>query len=232
MNRDYCTEASFIKDVATHEMKVLRDDGFNRHIRFSRPDTNCYHFELITWPGKLCYTGDMGTYVFSRIEDMFQFFRTNKNDFNYNKKGLSINLGYWSEKLLAIDGGRSGGKVLEFDEERFNQVIMERLVEWVKSHKDSTTKDERRDLWDAVISEVINANGDSGGMRKQIAAHDFYHTVNNLHDFYFQDLWESNMEKYTYHFTWCCYALAWGIEQYDNQAQLLAAQLALQTNAA
>lgn len=218
-----CTETSFLKDVATHQMHILRDDGINRHIRFSRPNTNCYHFDLITWAGKLCYTGDMGTYVFSRIEDMFQFFRTDKNDFNYNKNGLSINLGYWSEKLLAVDGGRSGGKIREFDEDKFNKVIISHLVEWIREHKESTSKDERRDLWDTVISDVIQADGDSDGIRKQIAGHDFHHTVNSQHDFYFQDLWESNMQQYTYHFKWCCYALAWGIEQYDKKLELMAA---------
>jgi hypothetical protein len=223
MSRDGCTEASFLKDVATHQMTVIRDDGVNRHIRFSRPDTSCYHFDLITWPGKLCYTGDMGTYVFSRIEDMFEFFRADREYGKTKGRNLSINLGYWSEKLLAVDGGRSGGNVQEFDEERFNQVIMEHLVDWVKSHKDSTTKEQRRDLWDAVIDEVINAEGDSGGMRKQIAGHDFHHKVNSKIDFYFQDLWDYHTQKYTYHFVWCCYALAWGVEQYDNQAQLLAA---------
>jgi len=220
---DHCTEESFLKDVASHGIQILRDDGVNRHVRFSRPNTSCYRFDLITWPGKICYTGDMGTYVFSRIEDMFEFFRTDKNDFNYNKNGLSINRGYWSEKLLAVDGGRSGGKVQEFDEERFDKVIMERLVEWIREHRESTTKEERRELWEAVVSEVINADGDSDGMRKQIAGHDFHHTVNRRHDFYFQDLWESSTERYTYHFTWCCYALAWGIQQYDKQRELLAA---------
>ena len=73
-----CTEQSFLKDVAEHQMTVLRDDGVNRHVQFRRPGTICMGFELITWPGYLCYTGDMGTYVFRRLEDMFEFFRTDR----------------------------------------------------------------------------------------------------------------------------------------------------------
>ncbi|PPC90275.1 MAG: hypothetical protein CTY35_14530 [Methylotenera sp.] len=217
-----CTEERFLKDVSTHQMKILRDDGVNRHIRFSRPNTSCCHFDLITWTGKLCYTGDMGTYVFARIEDMFEFFRSDRKYGKSKGRNLSINLGYWSEKLLAVDGGRSGGSVQEFDEGAFNKVVMNYLLEWIKEHRDSTTKEDRRDLWDAVISEVINADGDTGGMRKQIAGHDFHHTVNSKHEFYFQDLREYNTESYTYHFIWCCYALAWGIEQYDKELELLA----------
>lgn len=84
---------SFMRDVATHEMTVFRDDGLYRHIRFRRPNTMRTHFDLITYPGYLCYSGDMGTYVFSRLDDMFEFFRTDRD----------INPGYWSEKLQAVD---------------------------------------------------------------------------------------------------------------------------------
>ena len=73
-----CPEAIFLRDVAEHEMIVVRDDGVHRHIRFKKPGTSCMHFDLITWPGYLCYTGDMGTYVFSRLTDMFEFFRTDR----------------------------------------------------------------------------------------------------------------------------------------------------------
>jgi hypothetical protein len=105
----------FIKDVSQHKMQILRDDGLYRHIRFKRENTSCYYFDLITWPGALCYTGDMGTFVFSRIPDMFEFFRTD------GEKGadLRINPGYWSEKLLAVDGGRHSASPMEFDPHKF-----------------------------------------------------------------------------------------------------------------
>lgn len=211
------TEAAFLKDVATHEMHVLMDNGVYRHIRFKRPGTGCMHFDLITYPGYLVYSGDMGCYVFSRMEDMFEFFRMGKNDWNYNRKGgLSINLGYWSEKLQAVDGNRTAAGATEFDEDRFKQAVMGDLVSWIREHRDETTKDERRELWDAVIFEVIDADGDSGGYRKQAAAHDFSHSVNDrLGNFYFRDFWEHNLTRYTHRFIWCCYALAWGIQKYD-----------------
>lgn len=60
------TESTFLREVSQHSMTVIRDDGVNRHLRFRRPETNCMGFDLITWAGHLCYTGDMGTYVFSR----------------------------------------------------------------------------------------------------------------------------------------------------------------------
>lgn len=72
-----CTEERFLRDVAKHEMTVIRDDGVHRHIRFKQPDSGMMFFDLITWPGFLCYCGDMGTYVFQRTQDMFGFFRKN-----------------------------------------------------------------------------------------------------------------------------------------------------------
>jgi hypothetical protein len=153
----------------------------------------------------------MGTYVFRRLTDMFEFFRTDRE---YNEKRgrkLGIDLSYWAEKLQAMP--RDGVK--EFDENRFNSVIRERLVNWMRDNRDRTSKEERRDLWDAVHDEVFSVDSDSGGHRKQIAAHDFAHTVRKGLRFGFQDLWESNFERYTFHFVWVCYAIAWGIKTYD-----------------
>ncbi|MDD2664417.1 MAG: hypothetical protein PHD19_11755 [Dechloromonas sp.] len=211
-----CPEARFLKDVAEHEMIVIRDDGVHRHIRFQKPGTYCMHFDLITWPGYLCYTGDMGTYVFSRLDDMFEFFRTDREHQRLRDgRTLAINPGYWGEKLQAVERCGDDGRYREFSEDKFARAVIGDLVEWVRSHAYETTKEERRELWDAVVSDVIGADGDSGGYRKQCAAHDFNHRVNRRVEFYFQDFWENNVMDYTHGFIWCCYALAWGVAKYD-----------------
>lgn len=209
------TEQSFLKDVAEHKMTVLRDDGVYRHIRFAKPGTGCMHFDLITYPGYLVYSGDMGCYVFSRLNDMFQFFRTDREHMHKGRK-LGINLGYWSEKLQAVDGNRHKARATEFSEEKFKRVILEYLVSWVRGNAYRTTKAERRELWDEVMNDVLGADGDSGGYRMQAAAHDFYHTTSSRISFQFDDLFEHDFTEYTYHFIWCCYAIAWGVMQYDN----------------
>lgn len=66
----------FERDVAEHQMQVLRDDRLYRHLLFKKPGTGCYHFNIVTYPGTLVYTGDMGSFVFQRLEDMFEFFRS------------------------------------------------------------------------------------------------------------------------------------------------------------
>lgn len=81
----------FPKDVADHELTILRDDGLYRHLRCAQPGTGSYWFEIVTWPGALAIRGDAGDgYLFSRIDDMLEFFR---------RPDQRINPQYWAEKL-------------------------------------------------------------------------------------------------------------------------------------
>lgn len=195
----------FARDVAEHQMQVLRDDGLYRHLRFRRPDSFAYYFDLITYPGGLLFRGDMGAYAFERLDDMFEFFRTDAG------RGDGINPGYWAEKLVAID--RSGLK--EFDEDAFRSRVMWDLIQWMRYNRDRTTKEERRELWDHVVWEVIDAEEDVDGARKKIALHDFQHQVNSRLQFEFHDCWEWSFDDYRFHFYWACYAIAWAVKQYD-----------------
>ena len=121
MKDQACTEKRFLDNVAHHDMTILRNDGVDRHLRFRKPGTIIYGFDLITWPGHLCITGDCGTYVFSRVDDMFCFFRMSINDFNHHKdRAVNINPGYWGEKLLSV--GRNAG-YKEFDESAFKDRV-------------------------------------------------------------------------------------------------------------
>lgn len=196
--------ADFLKDVDRHEIRIIRDEGVNRHIRFSRPGTSCMHFDLIAWSGYLCYTGDMGTYVFSRLDDMFEFFRTDRNDYNYNKDGLSINPQYWGEKLQAVDKG-DGFK--QYSADKFHGIIWE----IINSHivDDELTEEQAASLREAVADDVL-ANNDESEEMAHAAARDFEHE-----GFEFSDFWEHDLKDYSYRFMWCCRALAWGIAKYD-----------------
>lgn len=185
------TEAEFLKDVSGHEITVLRDDGLYRHIRLKRPNTGVMRFDLLTWPGYLAFTGDMGTFVFSRVADMFEFFRAGENAGDR----LPINLGYWHEKLDAID--RTDGSY-KWSQEKFEQQVRARLDEAEAS----------AEVRQAAEDEVIRApDGEYDSMR---AAIDFKHD-----GFTFSDFWETNCHEFTYRFIWCCYAMVWGIRKYD-----------------
>lgn len=220
-----CTQERFLRNVAEHAMTVIRDDGVSRHIRFARPGTGSMHFDLITWPGYLCYTGDMGTYVFQRTTDMFEFFRTDRKNRRDPSK-LAINLSYWTEKLVAVDGGRHGGKVEAFEESKFKRVIGEWVDGWVKEAKESESLDAEgiRELWAQVKDEIyspLNDGDHDGAMR---AAHEFTYPPGRYWPqkpiWQFTDLFEHDFTEYTHSIVWCCYALAWGIEQYDAAKQV------------
>lgn len=79
----------FERDTAEHALTVKLDDGLYRHLRFQKPGSWQYGYDLVTWPGFLAYTGDMGEYLFARTADMFDFFAA----------GPGINPDYWGEKL-------------------------------------------------------------------------------------------------------------------------------------
>jgi len=214
------TEQSFLKDVATHQMTVLMDNGLYRHVRFKKPGSYDMHFDLVTYPGFLVYSGDMGCYVFSRLDDMFQFFRSDRLE--RDGKKLYINLGYWAEKLQAVDGNRRKGSAMEYCQDKMEAVIKEQRLTWIRERE--IDKEQRRELWEELDNLMADLNGDEG--------HD-YHLVNNWDytpftgavrshgsaRFYFQDLWDHNFQEYTHHFTWCCYALAWAIQVYDEAKQ-------------
>lgn len=188
------SEESFLRDVAQHQMAVLRDDGLDRHLRFMSPNTSNQYFDLITWRGSLCFTGDMGTFVFSRIADMFEFFRD-----DHPNGHLRINMGYWSEKLDAADR-RTGGY------EKFEPALFrKRVMEYAKDC------DADRDTLRAIRDRVLPHADDAEAMA-YAAACGF-----ERDGFRLQDFWEINCRDYTYHFVWCCYALAWGIQKYDAQ---------------
>ena len=105
----------FAADIARHEMKIELDQPPHRSIVFKRPDSSTFMFRLVTYPGGLCITGDVETFVFERSRDMFEFFR-----------GERVNLGYWAEKIQATS--KNGGHH-EFDPERFLTHVDELIAE-------------------------------------------------------------------------------------------------------
>lgn len=202
-----CPESRFLGDVSEHEMIIFKDDGVHRHIRFKKPGTGCMHFDLITWPGYLCYTGDMGTYVFSRLNDMFEFFRTDREYMRLREgQTLAINPGYWGEKLQALD---SSDGLKKWSEEKFKKRAQEDFDGWIDGS--DFTDEQKEAAREQFAEDVIDQIGWCG---KETA-------YRNMIDFEFngetpfQDWWEVDTDEDSVRFIWCCYALAWGIAKYD-----------------
>lgn len=199
------TKEEFLRCVQNHQMEVLLDNGVYRHLQFKAPETGNRLFHLVTFPGRLVCCGDMGSYLFERTEDMFKFFR---------REELSVNLGYWSEKVDAQD--RDG--VTEFSIAKAKELIEEIVMDETEALEEADRRrigDELQDLLDSIDSDA----GDVGDVLR--IARDF--DGDHIDGDWFCDLWESSMETYTYRFQWACFAIVWGINQYDKSNAISAA---------
>lgn len=189
------TKESFLKDVSKHELNIFLDNGVYRHIRLRAPNTSNQYFDLVTWPGYLAYSGDMGSFVFTRLQDMFEFFR----------KDGGINPQYWGEKLEAYD--RADG-FEKFSPEKYKTAIKSDFEEW-----EFDSPEDRKKSWDAIefwgLLDTEDLNTIDSAMRK-VYDYKCEYTGN-----YFPDFWDHNLKDYTYRFMWCCYAIQWAIGQYD-----------------
>jgi hypothetical protein len=183
------TAKMFAVNTAGHELTILHDDGLYRHIRMGKPDTGLYRYELITWPGHLAVGGDMDYYVFSRVLDMFTFFR-----------GREINPHYWSEKVK--DGGRE--RTREHSEDAFKARVMEELKHLPAPNLTTEQREARAELLERMAdgdahhpetARELLADAERAGL--------------------FSDTWEWNFADWDYHFVYCLHAIVAGIKAYD-----------------
>lgn len=188
------TREQFARETADHQMTVLRDDGVYRHLSFGRAGSSTMRFDLITWPGHLCYTGDMGSYLFTRAEDMFRFFRDDEGRVSHQ---------YWSEKVLASD--KHDG-VRKFSMEVFRKEIEEYIADYNESYA-TLDIDEREDLDEELESLFQRVDDDPSCAWRELRDFD-------SHGLQFVD-WESDCAEWTHRYIWCCYAIVWGIGVYD-----------------
>lgn len=186
-------KARFDKDTADHEMTVQLSNGLHRHITFKRPGSSVYHFHITTWPGYLCISGDMGSFVFSRTPDMFEFFR-----------GSRINPGYWSEKLQA-DDKHTGHRA--FSEELYHAALKNAFEGWSLD-----SEEDRKRAWDAIADEF---DGIMDAESTEDAIHQALNWECPISKQRFTDFWEHTLENYTFQFLWCCYAIQWAITRFD-----------------
>lgn len=177
----------FASDVAAHVMKIVKDDGFYRHLEFRDANSPYAWFDIISWPGNLTIKGDMGCYTFSRIDDMFEFFREPEPNYYY-----------WTQKCIGIDRNT---KIKEFSEKLFREAVKRDLDDF---DADAEFRAEVEDIVGdmdfmdprACVSEIIAVE------------HDGRHP--------FADFWEHNLKSLTYGFRWCLHAIHWAIKTYDS----------------
>ncbi len=196
------TKERFLEGIKEHQIEIIKDDGLYKHIRCKKPDTWNMGFHIITFPGGLLYTGDMGTYEFERTEDMFKFFRD-------PKKTLHIDSGYYAEKCRAES--IFGDGIREFDPEIFRDAVKEHF----ESYYEDSDSEEKGKVWEEIKLQILDYTEDSEwSLVAAINNFSLYSDIDTRFDF--TDFWDgfSGCSK-THYFIWCLYAIVWTIQQYD-----------------
>lgn len=184
----------FLRDIFPMALSVEHDDGIYRHLKIRHPDTIINGFDIVTWPGHLAISGDMGTTVFSRVYDMFDFFGGNE-----------INPGYWAGKVEA-------GETRVFDPDVFRQVV----TEHVRNELASEPRDVIEYVTKDVEERVLNF-ADDGEHAAMSAAIDYRCPLPSRYpnlDWSLDWMLEADCTNFTHRFLWQCHAILWAVNRY------------------
>lgn len=182
------------KDLCEHVIATKHCDGLYRHYRCQKPGTWNMGFDIVTWPGSLCYTGDMGDYLFQRTDDMIAFMRRSCMSYSYA-----------AEKCVAHDG-----RLEEFREERMEEILSERLKE--SADDGGTFRVMRQGSYrDESVADAIEK------IRQQYSEYNLPYDATKA--MYESGLWDGcdmpSCEVYTFHFLWALHALKWFCEKVE-----------------
>lgn len=184
----------FLQTVAAHQMTVLKDDGLYRHLRFQHPQHNITDaFELITIPDRLMLDGDHGTVVFSRLPDMFQFFRSETLE--------QLPVDYWSEKIIAHWPYIN---ILTYDQRLAEDNIQKDFDDWVAAHPLSAVD---ADIAQQELDNILYDCHDRDAL--------FNHDGTEFECGYVFHIDRINFDVLHPSLRWCMYEIVWGIQQYD-----------------
>lgn len=197
----------FAAETGEHQMTVLLDRTTEgevyRHLRFARPGTGMWRFDLVTWPGHLAISGDLESFTFSRIPDMFDFFR-----------GGRVNPGYWAEKVV------SGKAKVDFVEEAYVAEVTQHL-EWQRPEKWDTPEAHARF---EALSKAVHDNllGEDGYTGLPLCAEEAHERVAEFewtsgdgeHSFEFTDTWEWDFSGFDHHYLVAIHAIQHGVNTY------------------
>ena len=190
------TLEQFLNDVKNHELTIHQNNGVYRHLAFRNPNDCDKYFNITTFPNHLVITGDMGALVFSRLHDMFNFFRSDD---------LRINPGYWAEKIQSASYQGKIESYSEFDTDEVKRFAQEYLDDFLEQNMLSEL--DKEELLEEFDSEILHSEDE----------YEIVEAIRNFdcHGFDFEEFWEGYYRKYRYHYIWLCYAIVWGIKKFD-----------------
>ncbi|WP_162802098.1 hypothetical protein [Ornithinimicrobium murale] len=196
--------------VDGHDMTVLHEDGLYRHIRFATPGTSIGSFDLVTWPGHLAISGDLGSgWTFRREEDMFAWF-ANTYRAGYMVPAGHINPSYWSEKLAGSRRDYEG-----FSEDKFTADVNAMVDSAITRHAldDGDAAELRQETQDEVLDHAHSYDTNSAydvlsSFRPE--ALDFGGSRPTLTNDVDPEVWDDC----DHHFLMACHAILWGVRKY------------------
>lgn len=191
----------FLDDVKNHELTIDKNDGVSRHLKFANPNDCNKSFNITTYPNYLVITGDMGTLVFSRLYDMFDFFRSDN---------LKINPDYWAEKIQSTSHEAQIASYSKFDLEQAKKSAQEDLNTYLEDNDDLSEED-RALLLEDFECEILHSKND----------HEIVEAIRNFNfkGFKFDEFEMNSCRIYSYSYIWLCYAIVWGIKKFDEVTQ-------------
>lgn len=192
----------FQRETANHEMTIRHDDGLYRHLRFRHPKRGTGWFDLITVPHALIFRGDGESFVFDRMDDMFEFFRSGI----WQDGSLHVNPDYWAEKLTSNEDA-----VWTYSQDRFNEHVAEGLREAEADYPGVTQ------AWNDKVNGFFAEYNTEYEETARDALDDFRYPPEGEdgEPFRFTDTSDWELRDYDWWFLWALHGIVWGIAQYD-----------------
>jgi hypothetical protein len=187
--------ARFDVDTANHALTVLRDDGLYRHLHIAAVGDLAWNqwYEIVTYPGTLVYSGDMGTYVFHSpaILDVLTMF-----DLDATVLDPRYLASYLAKKCVAAD--LEG--ITEYSPDLLRQLVEEEAQDWFRGRPDAGVRVLR-----AEIADLLDY-ADHGEDIVREKLDEFRPKIGNS-VFEFTDTCEWNLREFTHRFLWACHAI-------------------------
>lgn len=178
--------AHFLGNYKEPKLTILVDGGLYRHIRII--GDHYYRFDLVTWPGNLAINCEGDRFLFSRTDDMFQFFRLGGSA----ERPMEPNFSYWAEKLSdprsRMVRGFSYAKFARDMEEGLSRMPDEKQAEEL-----------RQEMSDELYED------------DEASCRDFAYRHPELRDLAIENEWKDWTHRYAY----ACFAIVIGIREYD-----------------
>ena len=187
----------FEQDTVNHELEVLIEDGVNRILRFKdKSGSSINHFYVMQTQGKICYTGDMGDYVFTNHnKDMLAWFHNN------------MSLSYIAEKCRT-------GSIYEYCKDLALESIKHEVSSFCESYIDEYVGDDDVDMdaaldkWtEDLANEVLSEIDFENEFTVHTSAYSVSTQVTNYLKFEIDTSDGINCNEYTYRYLWCVLAM-------------------------